>query len=300
MNWEPFITCAVTGSADVVGTHPAIPVTPAEIAAAAVEAAEAGAAVVHIHVRDPETGRASRKPSLYRDVVERIRTSGVDVLINLTTGMGGDLYVGDRGSADTPAEGSDLVGPLERLVSVEELLPELCTLDCGSMNFGDENVVYIAPPTYLRACAKRLQELGVKPELEVFDLGHLAFVRQLIAEGLVDAPPFVQFCLGVPYGAPANTGAMKAMLDYLPPGSIWTGFGLARLEMPMVAQAVVLGGNVRVGLEDNLYLARGVFATNGQLVERARELVERMGARVVGPDEVRLRLGLDAGVAARS
>jgi uncharacterized protein (DUF849 family) len=291
MNTEVIVTCAVTGAGDTVGKHPAVPVTPRQIADAAIEAAKAGAAVAHIHVRDPHTGKGSRDPKLYREVVERIRGSNTDVVINLTAGMGGDFEIGAN-DPKVAGPNTDLVGPLERLVHVEELLPEICTLDCGTLNFGDGNMIYISTPTYLRAGAKRIQELGVKPELEVFDTGHLWFTKQLLKEGLLDAQPLFQICLGIPWGAPADTTTMKAMVDNLPPGAIWAGFGIGRLQMPMVAQAVLLGGNVRVGLEDNLYLERGVFASNGQLVERAIKIIELMGGRAVTPAETRKKLGL--------
>jgi len=292
MNWEPHITCALTGGGDVVGKHPGVPVTPAQIASAADEAAAAGAAIVHVHVRDPQTGEGSHDPALFREVVERVRGSGTDVVLNLTTGMGGDLFVGPRGSEDVPAEGSDFVGPAERMAHVAELLPEICSLDCGSMDMGSEGMLYVNPPQHVRVMAERMRELGVKPELEVFDLGHLRFARTLIDEGVIERPPLVQLCLGIPWGAPATTGAMKALVDELPDGAVWTGFGIGRLEMPMVAQSLVLGGNVRVGLEDNLYLSRGRLATNAELVTRAVEIVERLGGRVVGPGEVRKRLSL--------
>jgi len=292
MNWEPFITCAVTGGGATQGIHPGLPITPAEIADAAIEAAKAGAAVVHCHVRDPDTGAPARGVALYREVVERIRSSGVDVLINLTTGMGGDLVVGMGGADDTPGPGSDFVGPDERIAHVRELLPDICTLDCGSMNFGDGDAIYVAPPTYLRAGAERIRALGVKPELEVFDLGQLAFVNRMIQEGLVDDPPFIQVCLGIPWGASADAGTMMAFVQHLPPGCVWSGFGISRMEMPMLAQAMLLGGNLRVGLEDNLYLSRGVFASNAQLVERAVEIVERLGGKPAGPAHVRERLRL--------
>jgi uncharacterized protein (DUF849 family) len=292
MNWDVFITCAVTGAGDTAEKHPDLPVTPRQIADSALEAARAGAAIVHCHVRNPETRQGSRDPALYREVVERIRGDGTDVIVNLTAGMGGDLYIGPEGAEDTPGEGSDLVGPIERLIHVEELKPEICTLDCGSLNFGDGDMVYISTPDYLRAGAKRIQDLGVKPELEVFDTGHLWFVNQMVSEGLIDAPPMIQLCLGIPYGAPADTTTMKSMVDNLPGGCVWSGFGIGRMQMPMVAQTALLGGNVRVGLEDNLYLERGVLASNAQLVERAREILERMGARVLGPDEARRKLGL--------
>jgi uncharacterized protein (DUF849 family) len=293
MNNEVIITCALTGAGDTVGKHPAIPVTPKQIADAAIEAANAGAAVAHIHVRNPETGKFSRDPALYREVVERIRASGTDVIINLTAGMGGDFELGAH-DPKIAGPNTDLIGPLERLVHVEELLPEICTLDCGTLNFGDGNMIYISTPDYLRAGAARIQQLGVKPELEIFDTGHLWFAKQMLKEGLLDAPPLFQFCLGIPWGAPADTVSMKAMVDNAPPGAIWAGFGIGRAQMPMVAQAVLLGGHVRVGLEDNLYLDRGVFASNGSLVERAAKIVTLMGARPVTPAEARVKLGLKA------
>jgi uncharacterized protein (DUF849 family) len=294
MNYEVIVTCAVTGAGDTVGKHPAIPVTPKQIADAAIEAANAGATVAHIHVRDPETGKGSRDPKLYREVVERIRASNVDIILNLTAGMGGDFEVGDESDPTKYGPNTDLVGALERLVHVEELRPEICTLDCGTLNFGDGNMIYISTPTQLRIGAKRIQELGVKPELEVFDTGHLWFASQMVKEGLIDEPPLFQFCLGIPWGAPADTTTMKAMKDNLPPGAIWAGFGIGRMQMPMVAQAVLLGGNVRVGLEDNLYLEKGVFASNGQLVEKAIKIIEMLGARPLSPAEGRKKLGLKA------
>ncbi|MFQ5776055.1 MAG: 3-keto-5-aminohexanoate cleavage protein [Kiloniellaceae bacterium] len=291
MNREVIVTCAVTGAGDSVGRHPAIPVTPAQIAAAAIEAAKAGAAVAHIHVRNPETGQPSRDPALYAEVVERVRDSDTDVVINLTAGMGGDFFP----SADDPATGgpgTDMVGPEERLVHVEHLLPEICSLDCGTLNFGDGT--YISPAGYLRVMAERMKGWGVKPELECFDLGHVRLAMQLIAEGLIAAPPLFQICLGIPWGAPADTAAMKTMVDMLPENAVWAGFGISRMEMPMVAQAVLLGGHARVGLEDNLYLGKGVFASNGQLVERAVHIIELLGARTLSPAEARARLGLKA------
>jgi uncharacterized protein (DUF849 family) len=293
MNWEVFITCAVTGAGDTVGRHPAIPVTPQEIAAAAVEAARAGAAIVHCHVRDPATGKGARDVALYREVVERIRSAEVDAVINLTAGMGGDLTFGpgEEPMAFDDA-GTDMVGPLTKLAHVEELLPEICTLDCGSMNFGDGNAMVVNTPEMLRAGARRIRELGVKPECEVFDTGHLWFVNQLIKEGLLAEPPMIQLCHGIPYGAPADLLTAQAMVQQLPKGAIWSAFAIGRMQMPFAAAAVLLGGNVRVGLEDNLYLEKGVFASNAQLVERAREIVEHLGCRVLGPDDVRTRLGL--------
>ena len=291
MNNEVVITCAVTGAGDTVGKHPELPVTPQQIADAAIAAAQAGAAVAHIHVRDPDTGKGSRDPALYREVVERIRASATDVVINLTAGMGGDYEVGGDDPI-VPGPGTDFVAPLERLVHVEELLPEICSLDCGTMNFGEGNLLMVNTPAHLRAGARRVQELGVKPELEVFDTGQLWFAKQMLAEGLIDTPPLFQICLGIPWGAPADTATMKAMRDMLPDGANWTAFGISRMQMPMAAQAVLLGGNVRVGLEDNLYLRRGVFASNAELVEKAVDIVELLGARVLGPEEARARFGL--------
>ena len=291
MNNEVIITCAVTGAGDTVGIHPEIPVTPEQVANAAIEAARAGAAVAHCHVRDPKTGKGARDPELFREVVDRIRDSDTDVVINLTAGMGGDYVVGETDPLQ-PGSGTDLVGPEERLAHVEQLLPEICSLDCGTMNFGNKHEIYVNPPAYLRAMAQKIKELGVKPEMEVFDIGQVRFANQLVAEGLVADPPLYQICLGIPWGAAADTHSMKAMCDMLPDNAQWAGFGISRMEMPMVAQAVLLGGNARVGLEDNLYLSKGVFASNGQLVEKAVTIIENLGARVLTPVEAREKLGL--------
>ena len=293
MNWEAFITCAVTGSGNTVDKHPAIPKTPQEIAEAAIAAAKAGAAVAHIHVREPESGKPSRDPALFKQVVERVRESGTDVVLNLTAGMGGDLTLG---SIDQPLplseEGTDMAGPLERLAHVDELLPEICTLDCGTMNFAEGDYVMTNTPGMLRAMAKKVQELGVRPELEVFDTGHLVFVKRLMKDGLLDDPIMLQLCMGIPYGAPDDPTTLMAMVNQLPEGSVWSSFSIGRMQLPFVAQTVLAGGNVRVGLEDNLYLERGVFASNAQLVERAVTILEGMNVRVIGPDEVREKLKL--------
>jgi uncharacterized protein (DUF849 family) len=294
LNHNIIITCAVTGAGDTVGKHPAIPVTPEQIAAAAIEAANAGATVVHCHVRDPETGKGSRDPVLYREVMERIKSSGVDVIVNLTAGMGGDLEIGPGETPTQFGPGTDLVGPLTRLVHVEELLPDICTLDCGTLNFGDGDTIYVSTPAALRVGAKRITELGVKAELEIFDTGHLWFANQMIKEGLLQDPLF-QLCLGIPWGAPADTTTMKAMVDNLPGAGkdvTWAGFGIGRLQMPMAAQAILLGGNVRVGLEDNIWLDKGVFASNGTLVERVIKLIECMGAKPMSPAEGRIKMNL--------
>ncbi|WP_163833875.1 BKACE family enzyme [Spartinivicinus ruber] len=292
MNNDVIITCAVTGSGDTVGKHPAIPITPAQIANAAIEAAKAGAAVAHIHVRDPNTGKASRDVALYREVVARIRDQNTDVVINLTAGMGGDLYLGPDEAPTDFTEHTDLVGGMARLPHVEALLPEICTLDCGSLNFGDGNLVYVATPEMLRIGAKRIQALGVKPELEIFDTGNLWFALQMLQEGLVDSPPLFQLCHGIPWGAPPDIGLMMGMVKMLPDNANWTAFALGRNQMPWVAQSMLLGGNVRVGLEDNLYLEKGVFASNGQLVERAANIVTNLGGRLLSPAEARVKLGL--------
>ena len=223
--------------------------------------------------------------------MERIRESDVDIIVNLTAGMGGDLEIGPGEMPMEFGAGTDLVGPLERLAHVEALLPEICTLDCGTLNFGDGNSIYVSTPSQLRAGAKRITELGVKAELEIFDTGHLWFAKQMMKEGLLDDPLF-QLCLGIPWGAPADTTTMKAMVDNLPPNVTWAGFGIGRMQMPMAAQAVLLGGNVRVGLEDNLWLEKGVLASNGQLVERAAEILHRLGARVLSPAEGRAKMNL--------
>ncbi|MET9093452.1 3-keto-5-aminohexanoate cleavage protein [Streptomyces cyaneofuscatus] len=291
VNQDVIITCALTGAGDTVGRSPHVPVTPEQIAASAVEAAGAGAAVVHIHVRDPESGAPSRDPRLYREVVERIRETGTDVVINLTAGMGGDLVI-DPAAPLKQLPGTDLVGGLERLPHVEDLLPDICTLDCGSLNFGDGSNLYVSTPDMLRTGAKRIQELGVRPELEIFDTGQLWFAKQLLAEGLLDDPTVFQLCMGIPWGAPADPGVLQSMVNMLPEGARWASFALGRMQMPWVAQSILLGGHVRVGLEDNLYLGKGVKATNGQLVERAVHITEALGSRVASPDEARQQLGL--------
>ena len=291
MNPNVIITCALTGAGDTVGKHPAIPVTPTQIAAAAVEAAKAGATVVHCHVRNPATGQFSRDPALYAEVMDRIRDSGVDVIVNLTAGMGGDLEIGAGENPTHFGPNTDLIGPMARLIHVEQLLPEICSLDCGTLNFGDGDTIYVSTPTALRAGAKRITELGVKAELEIFDTGHLWFAKQMIKEGLLENPLF-QLCLGIPWGAPADTTTMKAMVDNLPPGAVWSAFGIGRSQMPMLAQSVILGGNVRVGLEDNLWLDKGVPASNGSLTERAAEIITRLGGKVMTPAEGRVAMGL--------
>ena len=293
MSPDVFITCAVTGAGDTVRSSDRIPIRPVEIAEAAIEAARAGAAVVHIHVRNPQTGRGSRDPALYREVVERVRSSSDDVVLNLTAGMGGDLVLGGP-DAPLPADeqATDMVGAQERLAHVEELRPEICTLDCGTMNFAAGDYVMVNTPAMLRAMAGRIQELGVRPELEVFDTGHLVMVKQLIREGLIDDPPLIQLCMGIPYGAPDDPATLVTLVGQLPAGAVFSAFSIGRMQLPYVALAALAGGNVRVGLEDNIYLARGRLATNAQLVERAVTILEAMNVRILGPAEVRDKLRL--------
>jgi uncharacterized protein (DUF849 family) len=292
MNKNVIITCAVTGAGDAWAKHPDLPVTPVQIAEAAITAAQAGAAVAHIHVRDPVTGAGARDVELFQEAVEIVRASDTDVIINLTAGMGGAWFP-DEENPSLPGPGTDMVGPEERLAHVNALRPEICSLDCGTMNFGD-NEIYINTPQYLWKMAGLVQSWGVKPELEVFDLGQIWLAKTMIEAGLIDSPPLFQLCLGIPWGAPADTESMLSMRNALPPESNWASFAVSRMEMPMVAQAVLLGGNVRVGLEDNLYLSRGVLASNAQLVEQAVGIIESLGSRVVGPAEAREQLGLSA------
>jgi uncharacterized protein (DUF849 family) len=294
VNPDVFITCAVTGVGDTTDASELVPVTPEQIADAAIEAAEAGAAVVHIHVRDPATGKGTRDVALYREVVERIRSSGVDAVLNLSAGMGGDLVLGgDDAPLPLDPGGTDMAGAAERLAHVEALLPEICTLDCGSLNFAaGGDYVLVNTPGILRAMARRIQELGVRPELEVFDTGHLVMVKELISEGLIDDPVLIQLCMGIPYGAPDDPTTLMTLVNQLPADCVFSAFSIGRMQLPYVAMAALAGGNVRVGLEDNIYLSRGVLATNGQLVERAATILTTMNARVLGPDDVRAKLKL--------
>jgi uncharacterized protein (DUF849 family) len=292
---EAFITCAITGAGDTTARSPHVPVTPEQIAGSAIEAARAGAAVVHIHVRDPQTGRGSRDPELYRAVVDRIRAQAdVDPVINLTAGMGGDLVLGPP-EAPLPhlSEGTDMAGAAERLAHVELLRPEICTLDCGTMNFAaGGDYIMVNTPALLKERARRVRELGVRPELEVFDTGQLVFVHELIAEGLIDAPPVIQLCMGIPYGAPDDPQTLLALVNRLPEGAQFSAFAIGRMQLPYVALAPLMGGNVRVGLEDNLYLERGRLATNADLVQRAVTILQSINVAVLGPDDVRERLAL--------
>jgi uncharacterized protein (DUF849 family) len=292
MNRKVIVTCALTGAGDTTGRSEHVPVTPEEIARDAIEAARAGASVVHIHVRDVETGQGSRDVALYREVVRLVRESDVDPVINLTAGMGGDLFL-DPGEPTKQMPGTDLVSGLERLAHVEELRPEICTIDCGSLNFGEGSQLYVSTPDMLREGAARIKELGVKPEMEIFDTGNLWFANIMVEEGLIAPPPLYQLCMGIPYGVPVNAGLLQAMVHMLPKGAQWTSFAIGRDQLPWVAQSVLLGGHVRVGLEDNLYLSKGVKATNAQLTERAIQIVNDLGSSVATPDEAREILQLE-------
>jgi uncharacterized protein (DUF849 family) len=291
MNYDVVLTCAVTGAGETTGKSLHVPVTPKEIADAAIEAAKAGAAIAHIHARDPETGQGSREPKLFKEIIDRVRDSDTDVVINITAGMGGD-WVSDPSNPAMPGPGTDMIGSEDRLAHVKECLPEICSLDCGTLNFSDTDMIYISTPPTLRKMATLAREWGVKPELEVFELGHIRFAKAMIAEGLIDGPPMFQLCLGIPWGAEQTVETMAAMKAQLPTDASWASFGIGRGQMPMLAAAVAMGGNVRVGLEDNIYLDRGVLATNAQLVTRAREIIERMGGRLVTPQQARNKLKL--------
>ena len=290
---DAFITCALTGAGDTTGRSDKVPVTPAQIAESGIEAARAGAAILHVHVRDPETGAPARDPALYREVVERVRESGVDVVLNLTAGMGGDLTLGPADRPLPPSDaGTDMAGAEERLAHVTELLPEICTLDCGTMNFGEGDYIMTNTPAMLAAMAKRVQALGVRPEIEVFDTGHLVLAKWLAGQGLIDDPVMVQLCMGIPWGAPDDIGTLMSMVNNLPAGWTFSAFSLGRNQLPYVALALLAGGNIRVGLEDNLWLDRGVLATNADLVKRAVGVAENMGVRILGPEAVREKLAL--------
>jgi uncharacterized protein (DUF849 family) len=293
MTREVFITCALTGSGGTQDRSPHVPRSPEEIANSAIEAAKAGAAIVHAHVRDPQTGTPSRRLELYREVTERIRAAEVDVVLNLTAGMGGDITFGSV-EAPLPVNeaGTDMIGAEARVAHIAECRPEICTLDCGTMNFAEADYVMTNTPGMLRAMGRMMTELGVKPEIEAFDTGHLWFAKELVREGVLEAPALVQLCMGVPWGAPNDLNTLMAMVNAIPEDWTFSAFSLGRNQMAYVAAAVLAGGHVRVGLEDNLWLEKGVLATNAQLVERAVGIVEGMGARVLGPAEVREKLGL--------
>ena len=289
---EVFITAAVTGAGGTQERSPHVPRSPQQIAASAIDAAKAGAAIVHCHVRDPDTGAPSRKPAYYRELTDRIRSAGIDVVLNLTTGMGGDLVFGSPEAPLPPSPGTDMAGASERVAPIAECLPEICTLDCGTMNFAEADYVMTNTPGMLRAMGTMIRDLGVKAEVEAFDTGHLWFAKLLADEGILPPPVLVQLCMGIPWGAPDDLNTFLAMVNNVPREWVFSAFALGRNELPYVAAAVLAGGNVRVGLEDNLYLKRGVLATNAQLVERAVTIIEHLGASVIGPERVREKLQL--------
>jgi uncharacterized protein (DUF849 family) len=288
-----FITCAVTGAGDTADKSNKVPVTPAQIADDCIAAAQAGAAIVHIHVRDPITGKGARHPELYAEVVDRVRSSNTDVVLNLTAGMGGDLTFGSV-EEPLPANpiGTDMAGATERLEHVRQLRPEICTLDCGTMNFGEGDYIMTNSTATLQEMARQMQALGVRPEIEAFDTGHLWQAKQLAADGLIDEPAMIQLCMGVPWGAPADLNTFMAMVNNVPPSWTWSAFSLGRRQMEYVALAAIAGGNIRVGLEDNLYLGRGQMASNADLVGRAVEILDRLGYGIKAPAEVRDDLNL--------
>ncbi|MEZ5451073.1 MAG: 3-keto-5-aminohexanoate cleavage protein [Thiolinea sp.] len=292
-NRNVFITCAVTGAGDTTGRSAKVPVTPRQIADSCIEAATAGAAVVHIHVRDPDTGAPARDPALYAEVVEHIRTSGVDMVLNLTAGMGGDLTLGSVEQPLPPAtEGTDMAGATERLAHVAHILPEICTLDCGTMNFGEGDYIMTNSPAMLKEMARQIQALGVRPEIEAFDTGHILLAKWLQNQGLIDNPAMIQLCMGIPWGAPDDFPTFMAMINAVPQDWTFSAFSIGRNQLPYVAMAVNAGGNVRVGLEDNIWLDKGVLASNGDLVARARTIIEAMGSQVLSAQQVREQLKL--------
>ena len=292
MNKEVFITCAVTGSGGTQDRSPHVPRSPKEIADSAIKAAKAGAAVVHCHVRDPETGAPSRDLKLYRELTDRVREADVDVVLNLTAGMGGDMVFGGVETPLPTVAGTDMVGASERVAHIAECLPEICTLDCGTMNFAEADYVMTNTPGMLTAMGRMMTEMGVKPEIEAFDTGHLWYAKQLVADGVLEPDALVQLCMGVPWGAPDDLNTFMAMVNNVPSEWTFSAFGLGRNQMAYVAASVLAGGNVRVGLEDNLWLDKGVLAENDQLVERAVTIIENMGAKVIGPEAVREKLRL--------
>ncbi len=292
MTRDVFITCAVTGSGSSQDRSPHVPRSPEQIANSAIAAAKAGAAIVHCHVRDSETGVPSRDPKLYREVTDRIRDADVDVVLNLTAGMGGDIVFGPPSAPLPLNDATDMVSAEERLAHIEDCLPEICTLDCGTMNFAEADYVMTNTPGMLTTMGARMEALGVKPEIEAFDTGHLWYAKQLVKDGVLSSPALVQLCMGIPWGAPNDLNTFMAMVNNVPDDWNWSAFSIGRDEMPYVAASVLAGGNVRVGLEDNLWLSKGELATNEALVSRAVTIIESMGATVMGPDAVRQKLNL--------
>ncbi len=291
-NKEVFITCAVTGSGSTENRSSFVPRSASEIAKSALEAARAGAAIVHCHVRNPQTGEPSRNLDYYREVTELIRASSTDVILNLTAGMGGDLVLSGTNSPLPPAKGTDMISAKARTEHIKVCLPELCTLDCGTMNFAEADYVMTNTPGMLREMGTIMTAIGVKPEIEAFDTGHLWFAKELVKEGVLTSPALVQLCMGVPWGAPDDLNTFMAMVNNVPKDWNWSAFSLGRSQMPYVGASVLAGGNVRVGLEDNLWLRKGVLATNAQLVSKAVSIIENLGSTILSPSQVRSKLGL--------
>ena len=287
-----FITCAITGSGSTQDLSSNVPRSPKQIADSAIAAAKAGAAVVHCHVRDPKTGVPSRDPRLYRELTDRIRDSKTDVILNLTAGMGGDMFFGPP-SAPLPLQNETDMGSAEsRMEPIADCLPEICTLDCGSMNFGEGDYVMTNTPDMLRTMGSMMTALGIKPEIEAFETGHLWFAKQLVKEGVIESPALVQLCMGIPWGAPNDLNTYMAMVNNIPSDWHWSSFSISRDQMPYVAASVLAGGNVRVGLEDNIWLEKKVLATNESLVKKATTIIEAMGSTLMSPQQVRDLLGL--------
>ncbi|RZO19530.1 MAG: 3-keto-5-aminohexanoate cleavage protein [SAR92 clade bacterium] len=292
INTNVFITCAITGSGSTQDRSAEVPRSPEQIANSAIAAAKAGAAVVHCHVRDPETGVASRDPKLYRELTDRIRDSKTDVVLNLTAGMGGDMVFGPPSAPLPLQDGTDMGSAESRMEPIAECLPEICTLDCGTMNFAEADYVMTNTPGMLREMGSMMTALGVKAEIEAFDTGHLWFAKELVKEGILESPALVQLCMGIPWGAPNDLNTYMAMVNNIPSDWNWSSFSIGRDQMPYVAASVLAGGNVRVGLEDNLWLEKGVLATNESLVKKAAIIIEAMGSTLMNPQQVRDKLGL--------
>ena len=287
-----FITCAITGSGNTQDRSSNVPRSPKQIADSAIAAAKEGAAIVHCHVRDPESGAPSRDPVLYRELTDRIRDSKTDVVLNLTSGMGGDMFLGPP-SAPLPLKNDTDMGSAEsRMEPIADCLPEICTLDCGTMNFGEGDYVMTNTPDMLRTMGRMMTELGIKPEIEAFDTGHLWFAKQLVEEGIIEDPALVQLCMGIPWGAPNDLNTYMAMVNNIPSDWNWSSFSISRDQMPYVAASILAGGNVRVGLEDNIWLEKDVLATNESLVHKATTIIEAMGSTIMNPQQVRNLLGL--------
>ena len=290
MSRKTILTCAVTGNLTTRDQHPGLPVTPAEIATAAIEAGKAGAAVVHIHARDPATTKGSMDLALFREIVDRIRQSGSDVILNLSTGEGG-RYIPSLDNPAVAAPGTTLTTPERRVAHVEALKPEICTLDLNTMFSG--SAVVINTPRNVTEMARRIYASGVLPELEIFDGGDLQLAKALQEDGTLRNPLLIQIVLGVRYGAIPNPQTLFYFVSQLPPDCIWAAFGIGRHEFPLLAQAFLLGGHVRVGLEDNVYIRKGVLARdNAELVEKAGTIVENLGGSLATPAEARAILGL--------